>query len=1146
MRAKRVLISLSLGFALVLVTLGVALLLQGAGLSVVHAATFTVNNTNASGPDSLRQAILNANANSGPDTITFGVGGTIVLTATLPQIADTLTISGPGASVIAISGNDTYLVVDIAAGTAVTITGVTIRDGWSSGNGGGIYSEGTLVLSDTDVVSNTALWGGGMYVHDGSATLSGGEIRGNTATYGGGGVYVASSTAAFTQTGASTIISNTATSYGGGVYVTSGSATLSGGQVVSNTADYGGGVYVASGQATLSGGQVISNTATYGGGVFVSSGSATLSGGQIIGNTAGDEGGGVFVSLSSAAFTQTGTSTITLNSAYWGGGMFVNRGQVTVSGAQAQIRGNSAPIGGGICVNWGRVTVSDGQIVSNTATRGGGMYVDDGPVTVSGAQAQVSYNAATWGGGVYARHSSGTTLTDATVSHNSGGGVYVNGGTVQLFTATVKANDVGIVVGDAAAGSLVAHHCVISGNTTAGLTYVGAGPTDIDVTLGGAPGRANAFGNNGPGGALNVDVSAPSTRRPIRAFYNDWGVIGLAAVEGTLHHQLDDPALARVEYYTLTLSAAPATQVADGVSPVSLTAALTGVLDLPVGEVISFTTSLGTLSGPAAPTDASHQAGVTATSTVAGTAWVSATTAADPQWAWPATTTVLWQGCDVGIHKSVEPAVTGPGHAITYTLVYSNAGPGTATGVVITDVVPITLTNVGYISSGAAVTPTGSVSYTWQVADLAPGAGGVITITGRIAPAVSGVFSLTNRATIAAWQADLIPGNNTAAVSNTVDADPPAPPTLLSPANGTITTTTSLTLAWQASPSPDAAGYWVDFNGTVHDVGNATQYTTPVLADATYTWTVAAYDAMGNTSAYTDTWSFRVDTVSPIIVAVSPANGAAEVAVTAPVVVTFSRPIEISTFAFTVSPDPGGWAASWSGGETVVTLTHNPFDYWRTYSFTVTAAADPLGNPLAGAPYTWRFATAPCRLHLPLVMKNFTSAPDLVVERIVATPNDVQVVIKNQGNAAAVDDFWVDAYINPHTVPTTVNQIWNDLAPQGLVWGVTADLQPGEVLTLTVGGDYSFDAYSHVAWPLAAGTPIYAQVDSANTMTDYGGVLEDHEITGGTYNNIEHTIVGAGGSTAPLDGTALPAIPVSDLPRRWKVYPVLGQGGGWR
>jgi hypothetical protein len=37
---------------------------------------------------------------------------------------------------------------------------------------------------------------------------------------------------------------------------------------------------------------------------------------------------------------------------------------------------------------------------------------------------------------------------------------------------------------------------------------------------------------------------------------------------------------------------------------------------------------------------------------------------------------------------------------------------------------------------------------------------------------------------------------------------------------------------------------------------------------------------------------------------------------------------------------------------------------------------------------------------------------------------------------------------------------------------------------------------------MPSGTPVYAQVDSARTGSDYGNVLEDHEISGGMYNNI--------------------------------------------
>jgi len=114
----------------------------------------------------------------------------------------------------------------------------------------------------------------------------------------------------------------------------------------------------------------------------------------------------------------------------------------------------------------------------------------------------------------------------------------------------------------------------------------------------------------------------------------------------------------------------------------------------------------------------------------------------------------------------------------------------------------------------------------------------------------------------------------------------------------------------------------------------------------------------------------------------------------------------------------------------------------------------------------------------------------------------VQVTIRNVGNAAEVDDFWVDAYIDPDPLPTQVNQIWNLLADQELVWGVTVDLRPGETLTLTVGDAYYAALYSSISWPLPAGTPVYAQVDSAAAGSSYGAVLEEHEMLAWPYNNI--------------------------------------------
>jgi hypothetical protein len=153
---------------------------------------------------------------------------------------------------------------------------------------------------------------------------------------------------------------------------------------------------------------------------------------------------------------------------------------------------------------------------------------------------------------------------------------------------------------------------------------------------------------------------------------------------------------------------------------------------------------------------------------------------------------------------------------------------------------------------------------------------------------------------------------------------------------------------------------------------------------------------------------------------------------------------------------------------------------------------------------------------LPLVSRNYTVAPDLIVERVTATSNDVQVVVKNRGNAPVTDEFWVEVYVDPHPAPSAVNQLWYDLGDQGMFWGVvssTLPLAPGEAITLTYGDAYYWPSVSRFYAPLAAGTPVYAQVDAYNAATTYGAVRESHEIAGGAYNNVAGPVYSTGAAS---------------------------------
>ena len=81
-----------------------AAILMLASVAAASAATFTVTNTDDAGAGSLRQALLDANANPGADTIAFDIPGAGVHTITpltgLPFISSPMTIDGytqPGA-----------------------------------------------------------------------------------------------------------------------------------------------------------------------------------------------------------------------------------------------------------------------------------------------------------------------------------------------------------------------------------------------------------------------------------------------------------------------------------------------------------------------------------------------------------------------------------------------------------------------------------------------------------------------------------------------------------------------------------------------------------------------------------------------------------------------------------------------------------------------------------------------------------------------------------------------------------------------------------------------------------------------------------------------------------------------------------------
>ncbi len=240
---------------------------------------------------SLREAMLNAKfhdqsgstecAVGDPDsnTITFGVAGTIVLSSTLgslPSISNTLTINGPGADLLTISGNNLVRVMAVNDIGALNLSGVRIANGnISSGAGGGIRNNGILTVTNTTFFSNTVTDPAG----------NGGAIR----NLGPGTLTIINST----------FISNSAPAGNSGGAISNNAGTL----VITGTNFYGNSAQASGGAITSFGG----GTVTITGSTFSGNG-ASSTGGAI------SHSGGPLSIVNSSLYTNTSSSTFPVGS----------------------------------------------------------------------------------------------------------------------------------------------------------------------------------------------------------------------------------------------------------------------------------------------------------------------------------------------------------------------------------------------------------------------------------------------------------------------------------------------------------------------------------------------------------------------------------------------------------------------------------------------------------------------------------------------------------------------------------------------------------------------------------------------------------------------------------------------------------------
>lgn len=450
--------------------LACALLASPVTALAAPAGAILVENCDDAGAGSLRAAV--AAADSGAeidlsglacDTITLSSGAILVSGADLR-------LTGPGRQALTIDGGGLGRVVDHSGTGTLTLTGLTLTHGKSSGDGGCLRSAGHLALSDVAITGCTAAEaaaqntrGGGAAVA-GNATLTDVEFVGNVADGNllvrGGGLAV-NGTLLATR---SRFVDNRARSH-----------TVDGGNPFGNVAE-GGGLRVGGDtqliDSTISGNLAFSDSyEVFGGGLAVGTrGDAPLvaldmDGTRVAGNTAesqcgvcAPQGGGVWVRGGGSLSRVDVLDNIVTSPGHYGGGGGL---RFTGSGASVEIldstiSGNRAASAGGglIAPGQGTLSLERTRVVGNSAGNEGGTDEGGGGILSFGGAVQLTASSVTGntagadGGGLallYMEYAPvDSTIVNSTISGNSareGGGVMVSGGRVRFANSTVAFNE---------------------------------------------------------------------------------------------------------------------------------------------------------------------------------------------------------------------------------------------------------------------------------------------------------------------------------------------------------------------------------------------------------------------------------------------------------------------------------------------------------------------------------------------------------------------------------------------------------------------------------------------------------------------------------------------------------------------------------
>lgn len=264
----------------------------------------------------------------------------------------------------------------VANGGSMTASGLTISRSFAgsgvlcqpeaTADGGGIFNEGDLTLSDSQILRTEASRSGGGIYSLGTLTVERATIRA-VAGDAGGAVAIGAGRATLTEVD---LEAATGSGDGGGLFVEAGATATVIDSLVAGTAGRDGGAIANEGELTVRGSEITLSRGKDGGGIH-SSGMLLLESSAVRLNSAREHGGGVFI-LGTATIDG---STIAGNSAEFGGGLFL-QGNAAVS--NCTVSGNNASSSGGGVVFWGSgdLNLTHCTLTRNAAPSGSGLLAD--------------------------------------------------------------------------------------------------------------------------------------------------------------------------------------------------------------------------------------------------------------------------------------------------------------------------------------------------------------------------------------------------------------------------------------------------------------------------------------------------------------------------------------------------------------------------------------------------------------------------------------------------------------------------------------------------------------------------------------------------------------------------------------------------